>query len=643
MRTRTLVFLGFCVLMCKGVSAQVPIAVESIDELQQIGRDAAYPLDGTYVLTQDINASATATWNSGRGFTPIGDTGTFQPAQFTGSLDGQGHSITGLVIYRSDAPVAFTGLFADIGAAGRVENLGLVDCQITGQMGVGAVAARNAGVISGCQVSGTVYGTDQIYLGGNVGGLVGLNLGTAVITDSYTSGTVHSEGDEGGVGGLVGVNSGAIDGCHSEAVIEAAAQAGGLVGIHKMSGDAAPNGAPGTPGALTNSYATGAVKGESVLGGLVGQNGISGAAAQPVIADCHATGSVSEREGYLVGEIGGLVGNNKGRLLRSYAEGSVAGVVALGGLVGKNDSVDDLFQCYATGNITGGSGAGGLVGISLRGNMAQCFALGNITTSNQNAGGFAGDLSYGIVSDCFATGVVTAESGLAGFATVSEGVTIQRCYAAGPVHETFSDPHAFGAGGFLIGVGAAVTACFWDVDVSGLTYSSAGEGVTTAVLMKKATLADAGWDMQSVWGIDDGAAYPCLRWTSSECGLERTLTVTLEGGTVITREPGDSYTLKAVVSDASGAVNYQWYFDNGDKSLLPIADANGPEFHIPYIREADAGWYSCAVTDDAGTATSAPVQLVVVDQLPLCNTAVLLVLLALLLALGVGRVRCLES
>ena len=305
--------------------------------------------------------------------------------------------------------------------------------------------------------------------------------------------------------------------------------------------------------------------------------------------------------------------------------------------------MDDLFQCYATGNVTGSKGAGGLVGISLRGNMAQCFALGNVTTSNADAGGFAGELAYGVISDCFATGAVTAESGLAGFATVSEGVTIQRCYAAGPVVELFPDPHSFGAGGFLTGVGATVTASFWGVDVSGLTYSTAGEGVTTAVLMQKATFADAGWDMQNVWGIDDGAAYPCLRWTSPECGLERTLTVSVAGGTVITREPGDSYTFKAVVSDASGTVTYQWTFDGNDKSALPIADANGPEFEIPYISEADAGWYRCTVTDEAGTATSAPVQLVVVDQLPLCNTAVLLAILALLLALGVGRVRCLES
>lgn len=639
MYLQTLIVLGLCILVAPGSVAQSSIAISTIEELQQIGRDAAYPLDGAYVITQDINASTTSTWNDGRGFSPIGATGTLQPVQFTGSLDGQGHSVNSLVIYQTDAPTTFTGLFADIGPTGRVENLGLTDCQITGQIGVGAIAARNGGVISDCHVSGYIHGTDQLYMGGSVGGLVGINLDTGIITNSYTSGTVHSTGDEGGVGGLVGVNSGSIDGCHSEAVIEAAAQGGGLVGLHKISGNSAPTGEPGMPGTLTNSYATGPVTGENILGGLAGQNGTSGSIVQPIIINCHATGPTSEREGYLASEIGGLVGNNKGYISLCYAEGSVSGYSAIGGLVGRNDSGEDLFQCYASGNITGVSGSGGFVGISQSGNIIQCFALGNITLSNNIAGGFAGELSYGLVSDCFATGAVTAEASLAGFATVVEGITIQRCYAAGSVEETISDPQSLGPGGFLVGSGATVTSCFWDMDTSGVTFSTAGEGLATTAMIQQSTFTDAGWDMQTVWGIDNGVAYPCLRWSSSQCGLERILTVVLEGGTMITRESGDNYTFKAVVSDASGTITYQWYFDGGAKSTLLIEGANGPEYHIDYINETDAGWYSCSVTDDVGTATSTSVRLMVVDQLPLFNATFLLVVLTLLLGLGISRVR----
>ncbi len=61
----------FCLFLCSGAFSVV-IGIESLDKLQQIGNDAAYPLDGEYELTQDIDASATLNWNDGAGFIPIG-------------------------------------------------------------------------------------------------------------------------------------------------------------------------------------------------------------------------------------------------------------------------------------------------------------------------------------------------------------------------------------------------------------------------------------------------------------------------------------------------------------------------------------------------------------------------------------------
>jgi len=56
------------------------------------------------VLMNDIDASATRTWNDGAGFEPIGTSSN----QFTGSFDGQGYKITGLYINR---PNSDGGLF----------------------------------------------------------------------------------------------------------------------------------------------------------------------------------------------------------------------------------------------------------------------------------------------------------------------------------------------------------------------------------------------------------------------------------------------------------------------------------------------------------------------------------------------------
>jgi len=54
-------------------------------------------LAGNYVLGADIDASSTAGWNSGQGFTPVGlNSGT----PFTGKFDGFGHTISGLTISR---------------------------------------------------------------------------------------------------------------------------------------------------------------------------------------------------------------------------------------------------------------------------------------------------------------------------------------------------------------------------------------------------------------------------------------------------------------------------------------------------------------------------------------------------------------
>lgn len=69
------------------------------------------PLDGTYRLVADIDASASATQNCVdegvcEGFTPIGD--YYKP--FTGLFDGNGHVISGLWIQKSSSiAVGFIG------------------------------------------------------------------------------------------------------------------------------------------------------------------------------------------------------------------------------------------------------------------------------------------------------------------------------------------------------------------------------------------------------------------------------------------------------------------------------------------------------------------------------------------------------
>ena len=96
-RVRPIWALAAIAVACLAPAAtHAQIEIASIEDLQKIGNDEAYPLDGDYVLTQDIDASETVDWNGGEGFEPIGSEDT----PFTGVFDGRGHVIDGLAMRR---------------------------------------------------------------------------------------------------------------------------------------------------------------------------------------------------------------------------------------------------------------------------------------------------------------------------------------------------------------------------------------------------------------------------------------------------------------------------------------------------------------------------------------------------------------
>ncbi|MGI6460283.1 MAG: PASTA domain-containing protein [Candidatus Hydrogenedentales bacterium] len=223
--------------------AAAVIEISSLDALQRIGIDPGYPLDGDYMLTQDIDASATAAWNGGAGFEPLGP--------FSGNFDGQGYLIANLTIYRPSEDLV--GLFGTIGSGGVVENLGLVGAAVTGKDFVGGLAGYvYEGTISGCHVSGSIAGEAHI------GGLAGYNEAGALVA-SCATGPVSGDTC---LGGLAGTNDcGVLSNSYATGPVTGTARAGGLVGNNPA-------------GFISACYATGAVSGSGAqLGGLVGQNG----------------------------------------------------------------------------------------------------------------------------------------------------------------------------------------------------------------------------------------------------------------------------------------------------------------------------------------------------------------------------------
>lgn len=371
---------------------------------------------GNYVLGADIDASSTASWNSGAGFAPIGSANPF----FTGRLDGLGHAIDGLTI--NGGGDAAAGLFS-IATGATIQNLSLTNVDVSGGGEVGAIAGNlNNSQLSHVQVSGQVSGEgifvsvggvagfafrnvmSDVHFDGDVnvvmngafssgGGLIG-GFYAGTIEDSSSSGTVTATGsrDQAGVGGLVGFirdggsgdEAAIVDSHSSSAVSTQGPFAGGLVGY-------VGNPDESLDVLIDQSSASGSVsiqvtdptRPQYAAGGLVGATShvlISNSSASGDVSVAFAEGITSSNANI---HAGGLVGLNADRIVNSHATGSVSLVypdlngrsnpnvrLDVGGLVGSNSTCQTLtnFACnlnnvgaitssHATGDVNLSIGA----------------------------------------------------------------------------------------------------------------------------------------------------------------------------------------------------------------------------------------------------------------------------------------------
>ena len=228
------------------LSAEYSTNIYSSHQLQLMAMNLA----GNYTLKQDINAASTGTtgdvWN-GATFVPLGAS-TATP--FTGTLNGAGHVISGLVINRPGTNVA--GLFGATSGTAIVRDIGLEGGSITGKDATGALVGSNLGLVSGS------YSTASVTGGSQVGGLVGLNGiegGTpGIVTNSYASGAVTGTGI---IGGLVGENSGTLTNHYASGTVTGGSSAGGLAGSNSSTATVTGNFWDSTTSGQLNS-ATGA-------------------------------------------------------------------------------------------------------------------------------------------------------------------------------------------------------------------------------------------------------------------------------------------------------------------------------------------------------------------------------------------------
>ena len=156
-----------------------------------------------------INGKLTANINlNGKPWTAIGTSSN----KFAGTLDGDSHTVSGLVT---------TGLVGELAEGGVVENL-RVNCAIVSTSSLlGGVANSSAGTIRNCMVSGSITFSSGGYNGASaIGGIAGRTTGNgvisgcvsrAVVKDAYDNSTY---GTSAPLGGIAGYAYGVVENCY---------------------------------------------------------------------------------------------------------------------------------------------------------------------------------------------------------------------------------------------------------------------------------------------------------------------------------------------------------------------------------------------------------------------------------------------
>ena len=220
---------------------------------------------------------------------------------FSGTFDGNGHSITGMAL---SGDGSMQGLFRHLTDTALVKELTVSGTVCPGGSAsqTGGIAGRNEGRILNCVFTGSVSGTDA------VGGIAGINAVTGMIENCRVDGQIQGNHF---VGGLAGENSGVIRESENLADVNTTAQQN-TVEITDI-----------TLETLTNTEAVNTV---TDIGGIAGSS-------TGVIRSCRNSGQVGyPHMGY---NIGGIAGTQSGYIAGCENRGSIQGRKEVGGIVGQ--------------------------------------------------------------------------------------------------------------------------------------------------------------------------------------------------------------------------------------------------------------------------------------------------------------------
>ncbi|MDR1008264.1 MAG: hypothetical protein LBL65_06905 [Campylobacteraceae bacterium] len=265
-----------------------------VEITDQVGLDNIRTnLLGHFILTDDIALTDSSGFDA-QGWVSIGNYNT----PFSGILNGNGHTISGLWMNRTASNNEYDGLFGSV-SNGVIKNLGVEtsDEGVEGYNYVGIIA----GIITNSTITNS-YTKGSISGRNSVGGIAGFVYTDAKIARSYSSSNVYGAWD--GVGGIAGTVQGA------------------------------PMGISAGSALIADSYTTGNVSGAaSWVGGIAGN-----VQRQAVINNCYAKGDISG-----VSSVGGIAGRvyYMSNITNNAAINNlVEGLSYFGAIVGENGSVN---------------------------------------------------------------------------------------------------------------------------------------------------------------------------------------------------------------------------------------------------------------------------------------------------------------
>jgi hypothetical protein len=191
------------------VTVRTAIYITTAEELASIN-STQEALAGYYILARDIDMSDYLKKVDGA-WKPIGvyydvTDGTATDWAFSGTFDGNGHTLSGFYVSRSDSFAYNAGLFGYVSRDGIIQNLTVTGATSEIRSYSGGLVGVNCGIIQNCYVNVNVSAEGCK----DVGGFVGRNEGT--IKNCYSSGTVSAQDD---VGVFCGINTGTIQNCRA--------------------------------------------------------------------------------------------------------------------------------------------------------------------------------------------------------------------------------------------------------------------------------------------------------------------------------------------------------------------------------------------------------------------------------------------